>query len=162
MIHTVYDYRDLITDESLWEIELDELVNKKTKEYTEKQGYFAFPTNLEKKDYDVYDVGGSIMSYKFEGVDELDDLTVYKFSGTVTFDISSEYPDFGEQIFEDYSAVNLIEPITGMEVSFSEKFTDYAIVDGKKIPILDAWDESTAFSETVLIKKAKDRNCLEF
>lgn len=74
----------------------------------------------------MYDVGGSVMPYKFEGVDELDGLTVYKFSGTVTFDISSEYPDFNEEIFEDYSAVNYIDPITGIDVSFTEKFTDYA------------------------------------
>jgi len=156
MIHTVYDYRDLNTDESFWAVELDELVNKKTKKYSEKSGYFAFPTYLEKKDYDVYDVGGSVIPYKFEGIDEFDGLTVYKFSGTVTFDISSEYPDFEEQIFEDYSATNFIEPITGIEISFSEKFVDYAIIDDKKIPVLDAWDESTSFSETVLIKKAKD------
>ena len=156
MIHTVYDYRDVNTDESFWTVELDELVDKKTKRYLEKPGFFAFPTNLEKKDYDVYDVGGSIMPYKFEGVEELDGLDVFKFSGTVTFDISSEYPDFGEEIFEDYSAVNLIEPITGIDVSFSEKFTDYAVINGEKIPVLDAWDEPTAFSESVLIKKAKD------
>lgn len=156
MIHTVYDYRDLNTDESFWAIELDELVDKKTKKYSEKAGYFAFPTYLEKKDYDVYDVGGSVMPYKFEGIDEFDGLTVYKFSGEVTFDITSEYPDFGEEIFEDYSAINFIEPITGIEISFSEKFTDYAIIDGEKILVLDAWDESTSFSETVLIKKAKD------
>jgi signal transduction histidine kinase len=156
VIHTVYDYRDVNTDESFWTVELDELVDKKTKKYLEKPGYFAFPTNLEKKNYDVYDVGGSIMHYTFEGVDELDGLMVYKFSGTTTFDISSEYPDFDQEILEDYTATNFIEPVTGIDVSFNEKFMDYAIIDDKKVPILDAWDESTEFSKSVLIKKTKD------
>jgi len=156
MIHTVYDYRDVNTGESFWTVELDELVDKKTKKYSEKSGFFAFPPNVEKRDYDVYDVGGSVMPYKFQGVKEIDGLIVYVFSGTVVFDISSEYPDFDEPIFEEYSSTNHIEPITGIDVSFREQFTDYAIIDDKKIPVLDAWDESTQFSESVLIKKARD------
>ena len=43
---------------------------------------------LEKKDYQVYDVGGSIMHYDFIEELEIDGLTVYKFSGQTTFDIS--------------------------------------------------------------------------
>jgi len=156
MIHTVYDYRDVNTGESFWTVELDELVDKKTKKYSEKSGFFAFPPNVEKRNYDVYDVGGSVMPYKFQGVKEIDGLIVYVFSGTVVFDISSEYPDFDEPIFEEYSSTNHIEPITGIDVSFREQFTDYAIIDDKKIPVLDAWDESTQFSESVLIKKARD------
>ena len=43
LIHTVYDYRDMNTDESFWSIELDELVDKRTKKYIDKPGYYAFP-----------------------------------------------------------------------------------------------------------------------
>ncbi len=155
IFHTVYNYKDILTDESLWITEFDESVNKFTREYTDKEGYFMFPNNLKQQDYDVYDIGGTVLHYNFIGVDEIDGLTVYKFSGQTTFDVSHIYPDFSEQIFEDYSAINYVEPVTGLEVASTEKFTDYTMINGEKVIILDAWDEPTSFSKHVLIQKAK-------
>jgi signal transduction histidine kinase len=153
LIHTKYIYKDILTDEIFWITEFDESVNKHTRQYLDKSGYFMFPGDLEKKDYQVYDVGGVVLNYDFIGITEIDGLEVYEFSGHATFDVSDIYPDFKEQIFEDYSATNFIDPITGIDVSFNEKFTDYAIIDGKKIPILEAWDEPTEFSQDILIQK---------
>ena len=154
-METSYTYRDILTDEILWETTLDETVYKTSRQYVDKPGHFMFPSDLEKKDYRVYDVGGSVMDYKFVGTTEINGLEVYEFSGQTTFDISDVYPDFGQQIFEDYSATNFIEPETGIEVSFTEKFTDYAIIDDKKVPILDAWDGPSEFSQKILIQKAE-------
>ncbi len=70
------------------------------------------------------------------------------------------YPDFEEQIFEDYSATNFIEPITGIEVSFTEQFTDYAIINGQKVMLLDAWDGPSEFSQKILIQKAQSLKSL--
>ena len=94
------------------------------------------------------------MDYRFVGVTEIDGLEVYEFEGSTTFDVSDVYPDFEEQIFEDYSARNFIEPISGVEVAFSETFTDYAIIDGQKVPVLEAWDEPSPFSQKILVQKA--------
>lgn len=154
VIHTSYDYKDILTEESLWVTEFDENVDKISRQYLDKPGHFMFPSNLEQKDYQVYDVGGAVMDYKFMGVTEIDGLEVYEFQGETTFDISDVYPDIGYTIFEDYSSTNFIEPVTGIEVSFSEKFTDYALVDGEKVVILDAYDDPSEFSQKIHVQKA--------
>ena len=154
-MQTSYVYRDILTDEILWETTLEETVEKTTRKYVDKPGHFMFPSDLEKKDYQVYDVGGTVMDYKFIGTTEIEGLEVYEFSGQTTFDISDVYPDIGQQIFEDYSATNFIEPVTGIEVSFTEQFTDYAIIDGEKVVILDAWDSPSEFSQKILTQKAE-------
>jgi hypothetical protein len=162
IIHTTYHYKDMLTDETFWKTMLDEEVMKSSREYIDKPGYFMFPSNLEKKDYHVYDVGGTVMKYSFEGVEEIQGIEVYKFSGKVTFDVSDVYPEFTDQIFEEYSAINYIDPITGIDISFSEEFIDYAIRDGKKIVVLHAIDESTLFSETMLVNNVKHIQTLYF
>ncbi len=48
-LHTTYGYRDILTDEILWETELDETVEKTTRQYVDMPGRFMFPSNLEKK-----------------------------------------------------------------------------------------------------------------
>ena len=162
IIQTKYDYRDIVTDETFWITEFNEKIDKTSRKYIDKQGYFMWPDNLEKKDYDVYDIGGTVLHYSFEGVDEIDGIEVYRFSGKTTFDVSDVYPDFPEQIFEDYSATNYIEPVTGLEISFSEEFIDYAIVDDQKVVILDAWDTTTNHSQTTLVKQSKHLQSLYY
>lgn len=154
-MQTSYTYRDILTDEILWETILDESVDSTTRKYIDKPGHFMFPANLEQKNYQVYDVGGSVMNYNFIGVTEIDGLEVFEFSGETTFEVSDIYPDFDVPIYEDYSATNFIEPETGIEVSFTERFTDYAIIDNQKVPILDAWDGPSEFSQKILIQKAE-------
>ena len=48
-MQTSYEYRDILTDEILWVTVLDEVVDKRTREYVDKEGYFMFPDDLEKK-----------------------------------------------------------------------------------------------------------------
>lgn len=155
LMNTSYEYKDILTDEVLWETVFDETVEKTTRKYVDKPGYFMFPVDLQQQDYQVYDVGGAVMNYEFIGVTEIEGLEVYEFSGKTTFDISDVYPNFKVQIFEDYSATNFIEPETGIEVSFTEQFTDYAVIDGEKIPVLVAWDEPSEFSQKILVQKAQ-------
>ena len=161
-LHTTYDYKDILTAESFWIVEFDEQVNKNTREYLDKDGRFTFPPHVEKKDYNVYDIGGTIMEYHFVEETVLDDVIVYKFEGEEIFDVSEAYPDFEEQIWEHYRATNYIEPTTGLDVSFKEEFTDFALVDGERIVVLEAWDEPTQFSEKTLLSKAKNLKSLYF
>ena len=159
-VHTTYDYTDILTDESFWIVEFDEWVDKNTREYLEKDGRFTFPPHVEKRDYLVYDIGGTVMEYHFVEETVLDDVTVYKFEGEEIFDVSEAYPDFSEQIWEHYRATNYIEPVTGLDVSFKEEFTDFALVDGERVVVLEAWDEPTEFSEKTLLSKAKNLKSL--
>lgn len=160
LIQTSYTYKDILTGEIFWKVKFNEAVEKITRQYIDKPGYFMFPYNLEQKDYQIYDVGGTVMDYNFVGVTEIDGLEVYEFTGSTTFDISEIYPDFGYQIFEDYSATNLIEPKTGIDISFTEEFTDYAVIDGQKVPVLVASDSSSEFSQKILIQKAQSLKML--
>lgn len=162
LLRTTYDYTDILTTESFWVTEFTEAVDKNTREYLDKAGHFAFSPHVEKKDYFVYDIGGTVMNYRFIEETVLDGVTVYKFEGEEIFDVSDVYPDFSEQIWEHYRATNYIEPVTGMDISFSEQFTDYALVDKQRIVVLDAWDEPTEFSEKTLLKQAKNLKSLYF
>ena len=161
-VHTTYDYTDILTDESFWIVEFDEWVDKNTREYLDKDGRFAFPPHVEKRDYLVYDIGGTVMEYHFVEETVLDDVAVYKFEGEEIFDVSDAYPDFSEQIWEHYRATNYIEPVTGLDVSFKEEFTDFALVDGERVVVLEAWDEPTLFSQKTLLGKAMNLKSLYF
>ncbi len=154
LIRTSYDYKDIITEESFWKFQMDEKIDIFSRGYIKKAGFFMFPIHLEKKDYQVYDVGGEVLSYKFEGEEKINGLNVYKFAGQTTFDVSEMHPDLSQTVYEDYSAVNYIEPETGLEISFVEKFSDYILVEGEKVYVLSAWSKSTPFSENILTKKA--------
>ncbi|QLH05371.1 hypothetical protein C5F49_08595 [Nitrosopumilus oxyclinae] len=160
LLRTTYTYKDILSDEIFWFVELDEKIEQTTRQYVDKPGHAMFPYNLQQKDYKVYDIGGAIMDYDFIRTTEINGLEVYEFSGETTFDISDIYPDFEKQIFEDYSSTAFIEPETGIEVSFTEKFTDYAIIDGQKIPILEAWDGPTEFSQKTLVQKAQSQKII--
>ena len=144
------------------DLEFDERVDKNSREYLDKAGHYTFPPHVEKKDYFVYDIGGTVMEYHFVEETILDDVTVYKFEGEEIFDVSDAYPDFEEQIWEHYRATNYIEPVTGLDVSFKEEFTDFALIDGERVVVLEAWDAPTEFSEKTLLKKAKNLKSLYF
>ena len=75
-LHTTYDYKDILTSESFWVVELDERVNKNTREYLDKDGRFTFPPHVEKRDYLVYDIGGTVMEYHFVEETVLYDVVV--------------------------------------------------------------------------------------
>ena len=160
LLRTTYTYKDILSDEIFWFVELDEKIEQTTRQYTDKAGHAMFPYNLQQKDYKVYDIGGAVMDYDFIRTTEINGLEVYEFSGETTFDISDVYPDFEKQIFEDYSSTAYVEPKTGIETSFTEEFTDYAIVDGQKIPILKAWDGPSEFSQKTLIQKAQSQKII--
>ena len=161
-IHTTYDYADILTAESFWIVEMDELVDKNTREYLNKDGRFTFPPHVEKRDYLVYDIGGTVMEYHFVEETTLAGVLLYVFEGEEIFDVSDAYPDFPEQIWEHYRATNYIEPVTGLDVSFREEFTDFALVDGERIVVLEAWDEPTEFSKKTLLGKANNLKSLYF
>lgn len=156
-ILTTYRSFDIKTNEILWELEIPEYVNQITREYADKDGHFIWPTNLEKTSYDVYDLGGSVLKYDFVGVEEIDGLEVYVYEGSTTFDISDEYPEFlPHAIYEDYYGIDYVEPVTGIAVSYFENFTDYAVIDGKRIPILVVDNWPNPFSQKVTVNQAKD------
>lgn len=137
-IVTTYRYSEKLTGDVLWEMSFEESFDRYTKKYVDKEGYFMFPQNLEKKSYFVYDVGGAVLKHDFVKEHQVDGLTVYEFYGDTVFEVTELYPEYGTPVFEEYSARTFVEQQTGIELSFEESFTDYLILDEKKIVLLDA------------------------
>ena len=137
-IVTTYRYSEKLTGDVLWEMSFEESFDRYTKKYVDKEGYFMFPQNLEKKSYFVYDVGGAVLKHDFVKEHQVDGLTVYEFYGDTVFEVTELYPDYGTPVFEEYSARTFVEQQSGIELSFEESFTDYLILDEKKIVLLDA------------------------
>ena len=137
-IVTTYRYSEKLTGDVLWEMSFEESFDRYTKKYVDKDGYFMFPQNLEKKSYFVYDVGGAVLKHDFVKEHQVDGLTVYEFYGDTVFEVTELYPDYGTPVFEEYSARTFVEQQSGIELSFEESFTDYLILDEKKIVLLDA------------------------
>ena len=137
-IVTTYRYSEKLTGDVLWEMSFEESFDRYTKKYVDKEGYFMFPQNLEKKSYFVYDVGGTVLKHDFVKEHQVDGLTVYEFYGDTVFEVTELYPEYGTPVFEEYSARTFVEQQTGIELSFEESFTDYLILDEKKIVLLDA------------------------
>ncbi len=162
-IETTYIAKDILNDEVLWELTIPESMNSITRQYTDKDGHVTFPNHLEKKNYRVYDLGGEVLEYEFSKELNVGDLVVYEFKGTTTFDISDEYPEFyPNRIYEDYTSVDYVEPVTGTAISYRENFVDYAIIDGEKIPILIVENWPTNFSQQNSINIAKYYKSLYF
>ena len=148
LVETKYLAKDIQSDEVIWELAIPELMNGLTRQYIDKEGHITFPNHLEKKNYRVYDLGGEVLNYDFSGELVVEGLQVYEFTGTTTFDISDEYPEFyPNKIFEDYTSVDYVEPLTGTAISYKENFVDYTIIDGEKRPILIVENWPTNFSQ---------------
>ena len=137
-IVTTYRYSNLESGDVLWEMSFEESFDRYTKKYVDKEGYFLFPQNLEKKSYFVYDVGGSVLKHDFVKEHQVDGLTIYEFYGNTVFEVTELYPDYGTPVFEEYSARTFVEKQSGIELKFEESFTDYVILDEKKMVLLDA------------------------
>lgn len=148
LVETKYLAKDIQSDEVIWELTIPELMNGLTRQYIDKEGHITFPNHLEKKNYRVYDLGGEVLNYDFSKELVVEGLQVYEFTGTTTFDISDEYPEFyPNKIFEDYTSVDYVEPLTGTAISYKENFVDYTIIDGEKRPILIVENWPTNFSQ---------------
>lgn len=154
-VQTIYEAIDISTNESLWELVIDEKMNK-DRSYYDKPGYLTWPNNMIKKDYTVYDLGGETLLYEFLGTEEMNGLEVYKYEGGTTFDISEEYPEFAPYtVYEDYYSIDFVDPKTGIAVAYTEEFVDYVTIDGEKFPILIVSNEPNDFGEKKLIEEIK-------
>ena len=155
-VQTIYEAIDISTNESLWELVIDEKMNK-DRSYYDKPGYLTWPNNMIKKDYTVYDLGGETLLYEFLGTEERNGLEVYTYEGGTTFDISEEYPEFAPYtVYEDYYSIDFVDPKTGIAVAYTEEFVDYVIIDGEKFPILIVSNEPNVFGEKKLIEEIKN------
>lgn len=151
---------DAITNEKTWESNSTNFVNKNTGKFTDPPDtYFRFPPDTQKQNYLAYIYpSGDPQPFVFEEETSVNDLPVYRFSCALTADLSESYPEFSpHSVFSDYSCSAWIEPSTGDEVYYEEKWTDYTIENGVRVPVSVGDTHTAEFAKDVLVDKTHEK-----
>lgn len=149
---------DALTDEKLWDSKRTNFVDMHTGKFLGfDNAYFRFPPNTLKQNYDVYlFADGKPQPFIFEQQTSIDDLKVYKFSCKFTADLSDTYPQFyPNKIMSDYTCSAWIEPTTGDEIFYQERWEDYANVNGTKIPVSMGMTHTIDFAKELAVENAR-------
>jgi len=155
-----FNIYDSATEKKLWDSNSTNLVDKNTGKFIKPANtYFRFPQNTQKQDYLVYLYSGiDPQPFTYQGETTVEDLTIYKFSCSLTSDLSSSYPQFQpKKILSDYTCDSWIEPTTGNEIYYDEHWTDYTVIDGKKVPVSVGSTHTAQYAEEIVIEETKEK-----
>lgn len=155
-----YNIYDAATEKKLWDSNSTNLVDKKTGKFlSPADTYFRFPQNTQKQNYQVYLYSGiDPQPFVYLGETSMKGLDVYKFSCKMTSDLSDSYPEFHPKtILSDYTCTSWIEPVTGNEVYYEESWTDYTVIDGKKIPVSIGNTHTAQYAQEITIQETKEK-----
>ena len=155
-----YNIYDAATEKKLWDSNSTNLVDKKTGKFLNPADtYFRFPQNTQKQNYQVYLYSGiDPQPFVYQGETTVEDLDVYKFSCKLTSDLSDSYPEFHPKtILSDYTCTSWIEPVTGNEVRYEESWTDYTVIDGKKVPVSIGNTHTAQYAEEITVEETKEK-----
>lgn len=159
-IDASFNIYDAATEKKLWDSNSTNLVDKNTGKFIKPAGtYFRFPQNTQKQNYLVYLYSGiDPQPFTFQGETTIENLDVYKFSCKLTSDLSDSYPEFHPNIIlSDYTCNSWIEPVTGNEVYYEESWTDYTVVDGKKVPVSIGNTHTAQYAEEIIIEETIEK-----
>lgn len=159
-IDASFNIYDTATEKKLWDSNSTNLVDKSTGKFIKPANtYFRFPQNTQKQNYLVYLYSGlDPQPFVFQGETTIENLDVYKFSCKLTSDLSDSYPEFHPKtILSDYTCNSWIEPVTGNEVYYEESWTDYTVVDGKKIPVSIGNTHTAQYAEEIIIDETREK-----
>ncbi|MHB8602622.1 MAG: sensor histidine kinase [Nitrosotalea sp.] len=159
-IDASFNIYDAATEKKLWDSNSTNLVDKTTGKFIKPVGtYFRFPQNTQKQNYLVYLYSGiDPQPFTFQGETTIENLDVYKFLCKITSDLSDSYPEFHPNIIlSDYTCNSWIEPVTGNEVYYEESWTDYTVVDGKKVPVSVGNTYTAQYAEEITIEETREK-----
>jgi len=126
--------RNIQNGETIFEATDTFYVDRTTKQHVQNhQGYFTFPHNIQKQDYEFFHpvvLGQS--TFIFEKVEKKYDLEVYVFScETKENDISYAYTQFeSAEIWYDGKCKAWVEPVSGKTIDFDLAWDIYFVEDG--------------------------------
>jgi hypothetical protein len=127
------------TGEVFWEAKEQMGVDRTTREHvsglgdTNREGYYTFPANLAKHDYELWYPGWlSKGTCVFQGEEAINGLKVYVFRVDMKgIPSSSLYPQFApRQILSDQNAVFKVEPVSGYIVNYNLSWDFYFVDNG--------------------------------
>lgn len=151
---------DVITNEKIWESNSTNFVDKNTGKFIDPPDtYFRFPPDTQKQNYLAYIYpSGDPQPFVFEEETSVNDLPVYRFSCHLTADLSDSYQEFSpHRVFSDYSCNAWIEPSTGDEVYYEEKWTDYTIENDVRVPVSVGDTHTAEFAKDILVDKTNEK-----
>jgi signal transduction histidine kinase len=155
-----YNIYDAASEKKLWDSNSTNMVDKKTGKFlSPADTYFRFPQNTQKQNYQVYLYSGiDPQPFVYQEETTIDGLDVYKFSCKLTSNLSDSYPEFHPNtILSDYTCTSWIEPVTGNEIRYEESWTDYATIDGKKIPVSIGNTHTAQYAEEITVEETKEK-----
>ncbi|MFB5610038.1 MAG: porin PorA family protein, partial [Nitrosarchaeum sp.] len=141
-------------------------VDRNTRKHAQTDEYFAFPTNVQKQNYEFFHpMIFTSATFVFEGVNNINNLEVYDFSCKYNnTDVSSSFPQFpSKTIFSDGNCMVSVEPVTGMVVNFSKEWDDYFVdngIRGEQVEI--GGKHTTEYSKSILANDAKSTKTLYY
>lgn len=159
-IDASFSIYDAATEKKLWDSNSTNLVDKTTGKFIKPAGtYFRFPQNTQKQNYLVYLYSGiDPQPFTFQEETTIENLDVYKFSCKLTSDLSDSYPEFHPNtILSDYTCNSWIEPVTGNEVYYEESWTDYTVVDGKKVPVSVGNTHTAQYAQEITVEETIEK-----
>lgn len=157
---------DSATNDVIFNSAQNFFVDRNTRKHAHMNEYFAFPTNVQKQNYDfIHPMIFTKTTFVFDGISHINDLQVYDFSCKYNdTDVSSSFPQFpSKKIFSDGSCMVSVEPVTGMVVSFSKQWDDYFVNDGMRGSQVEVGGKHTTdYSEYILVNNAKSTKSLYY
>ncbi|MBS3923565.1 MAG: DUF3068 domain-containing protein [Nitrosarchaeum sp.] len=141
-------------------------VDRTTRKHAQMDEYFAFPTNVQKQNYEFFHpMIFTKATFVFEGVNNINNLEVYDFSCRYnSTDVSSSFPQFpSKKILSDGKCWVSVEPVTGMVVNFSKEWDDYFVDDGIRGDQVEIGGKhTTEYSKAILTNDAKSTKTLYY
>lgn len=159
-VFSTFAIYDVITNEKLWDSNSTNFVDRATGKFIDPPNtYFRFPQNTQQQNYLAYIYpSGDPQPFVFKEETSLNGLKVYRFSCDLTADLSDSYPEFSpHKVFSDYTCNAWIEPSTGDEVYYEEKWFDYVIENDAKIPVSIGNTHTAEFAKDILVDKTREK-----
>jgi signal transduction histidine kinase len=141
-------------------------VDRTTRKHQAMDAYFTFPPDVQKRNYEFFHpMIFTTTTFIFEREVTMSGLDVYEFSCTYHgTDVSSAFPQFpSTTIFSDGTCTIVVEPVTGMVVSFSKHWDDYVVHQGSRGDQVELGGKyTTAYSQAILVNNAKSTKALYY
>ena len=139
-------------------------VDRTTRKHQSVDEYFTFPPNVQKRNYEFFHpMIFTKTTFIFEREVKINGLDVYDFSckynGT---NVSTSFPQFpSKTIFSNGKCTVLVEPVTGLVVSFSKQWDDYFVHNGTRGDQVELGGKyTTDYSKAILVNNAKSTKAL--
>lgn len=150
---------DIITDKEFFHIKKTYQVNRLTLMHVnDPQMHFGFLPGVKKVNYDfIHPLNFMQGTLVFKNTEKINDLETYVFDSTVDGqDISDGLPQFRPYpIKSSITSTFWVEPITGDIIRYDKKWSDYAIVDDKKIIVQEGGKQTSDYTISILSDSAK-------